>query len=424
MEETKKTIGWLTCHYNWDKAYSLTSVIEDQLVMNLKYGYKCVLFVLPAFQDEAKVPKGVEIRKVVPQFVLENYKGFSFPVNYKEEENKVVEMLKKDAADIDIMIAHDMHFIDTFLPYCRAIHTVTQYDFLKAKWLLWTHSAPSPREIQEDNPHNARFHKPRNAKLVYLNNYHALALAEMYGTYLSEVSVVHNSIDPRTFWQLDPFVVNLINKYDLLSADYMGIYPLSSTRMVNGKQVQKAVKVFAKLKERGHNIRYVICNAHANGQREKEAIKDLQAMFASWGLGPNEVIFTSLEESPKYEAGVPREIVSQLFHLSNVFVFPTISENCSLILLEAMLSKNLLVLNRNVPQLNEFGKDHALYFEFDSKDTTVDYHGKEEKYYADIALIIENQMLNNKPLRGQRDLLKNYSLDNIFKKQIEPLYYE
>ena len=418
-----KTIGFLTAHYNWDRSYSITSVMHDQLVMNLKYGYKVVLFVLPAFQDDDKIPAGVEVRKVVPQFVLENYKGFSYPKNWKDEVKQVVKVLTDKASDIDIMIAHDMHFIDSFVPYCAAIHELTQYDLIKAKWLLWTHSAPSSRDIQGGgNPHDMRFMKPRNSKLVYLNNHHALALAEMYGTWLSEVAVVHNSVDPRTFWTLHPLVESLINKYDLLSADYMGIYPLSSTRMVGGKQVQKAVKVFAKLKERGHNVRYIVCNAHANAPTEKKTIEDLQTMFAGWGLSTNEVIFTSLEQSPTYEGGVPREVVSQLFNLSNLFVFPTISENCSLVLMEAMLSKNLLVLNSNVPQLKEFGKNQAIYFEFDSKDTKVSY-SDEEGYYNDIAKIIENQMLINKPLFGQRDLLKNYNLDRIFKRQIEPLYY-
>jgi len=423
MEESKKTIGWLTTHYDWSKAYSITSVIHDQLVSNLKYGYKCVLFVLPAFKDNDKVPAGVEIRKIVPQLILEKYKGFNNPSEFKAEVKQVVDALKQYASDVDVMISHDLHFIDTYLPYCGAIHEICQYDLIKAKWLLWTHSAPSARQITDGSYHNLRFQLPRNAKLVYLNNYHALALAEMYGTMLSKVRVVPNSLDPRTFWNLHPLVENLINKYDLLSADYMGIYPLSSTRMVDGKQVQKAVKVFAKLKARGHKVRYVICNAHANGNREKEIIKELQVMFAGWGLSSDEVVFTSLEEGPKYEAGVSREVVSQLFHLSNLFVFPTISENCSLILLEALLSKNLLVLNRNVPQLQEFGKDNALYFEFNSKDTTVNYVN-EERYYEDIAKIVEDQMLNNKPLKGQRDLLKNYSLDNIFKKQVEPLYHE
>ena len=342
---------------------------------------------------------------------------------FKSEKKQVVEALKKPASDIDIMIAHDMHFIDTYIPYCGAIHEVCQYELIKAKWLLWTHSAPSGRQITEGSYHNYRFQLPRNAKLVYLNNYHALALAEMYGTFLSEVRVVPNSVDPRTFWNLDPFVTNLINKYDLLSAYYFGVYPLSSTRMVDGKQVHKAVKVFAKLKAQGHNIKYVICNAHANNQREKDTIKNLQVMFTDWGLTSNEVIFTSLEDSPKNEDGVNREIISQLFLLSNLFVFPTISENCSLILLEAMLSKNLLVLNANVPQLREFGGNNALYFEFNGKDTTVNYKD-EEGYYSDIAKIIENQMLINKPLNGQRELLKKFNLDYIFKRFIEPLYYE
>ena len=384
MEKQSKTIGWFCTHYDWSKAYSITSVIHDQLEMNLKYNYKCVLFVLPSFKDDDKVPAGVEIRKVVPQLILEKYRGFSNPPEFKNEVKQVVDMLKTHASDIDVMICHDLHFIDSYIPYCGAIHEVCQYDLIKAKWLLWTHSAPSSRVITEGNCHNYRFQLPRGAKLVYLNNYHALALAEMYGTILSEVRVIPNSVDPRTFWNLHPLVTNLINKYDLLSSDYMGIYPLSSTRMVDGKQVQKAVKVFAKLKARGYTVRYVICNAHANAQAQKDAIKNLQSLFNSWGLTNDEVCFTSLEDGPQYEVGVPREVVSQLFLLSNLFVFSTMSENCSLILLEALLSKNLLVLNDDVPQLKEFGGTEALYMKFSSKDTTTHYNN-EELYYEDWA---------------------------------------
>lgn len=423
MENKKLTIGILTTFYSYDRAYSLVSVVNDQLAMNVKHGYKTVLFVLPSFQDDHLVPEGVEIRKVVPQVILEPYRASSWPKEWRTDVMQVVDALKTHAKDIDVMIAHDLHFIDTYLPYCGAIHDICQYGLLKAKWLLWTHSAPSSRQIAEGNPHNLRFQLPKGAKLIYLNNYHTLHLAEMYGTWLSEVRVVHNSVDPRTFLNLHPLVTSLINKYDLLSADYMGIYPLSSTRMVDGKQVQKAVKLMSELKKRGHNVKYIICNAHANHEREKNTIKDLQATFASWGLSPDEAIFTSLEDSPTYEAGVPREVISQLFQISNLFIFPTISENCSLVLLEAMMSKNLLVLNASVPQLREFGKDHALYMDFESKDTKINY-ADEDKYYAEWAAIVENKMKQQTALIGQRDLLKNYNLDQIFLHQIEPLYYE
>lgn len=423
MEEHHKVIGILTTLYSWDRAYSLVTVIGDQLEMNVRHGYKTVLFVLPSFQDDDKVPKGVEIRKIVPQIILEKYKGFNNPNEFKSEVRQVVEALKKHASDIDVMIAHDLHFIDTYLPYCGAIHEICQYDLLKAKWLLWTHSAPSARQLVEGSYHNFRFQIPKGARLVYLNNYHMLPLAEMYGTWLSEVRVVYNSLDPRTFSNLHPLVDKLIAKYNLLSADYMGIYPLSSTRMIDGKQVHKAVRLIAKLKARGHSVRYIICNAHANAQREKEAIKNLQVQFAGWGLGAHEVIFTSLEDCPTHENGVPKEVINQLFQISNLFIFPTISENCSLILLEAMLSKNLLVLNADVPQLREFGKDNALYMQFEGKDTKVNY-SNEDQYYADWAAIVENKMNQQTALLAQRNALKNHNLDHIFTHQIQPLYYE
>ena len=73
----KKVIGILTTFYDFNRAYSLASVVYDQLVMNVRHGYKTVLFVLPSFKDDDKVPQGVEIRKIVPQLILEKYKNFA-----------------------------------------------------------------------------------------------------------------------------------------------------------------------------------------------------------------------------------------------------------------------------------------------------------------------------------------------------------
>ena len=417
-----KTISILTTFYAWDKQYSLTSVVNDQIIANLKYGYKVVLFVLPSFKDDQKVPQGTEIRKVVPQLILEGYRDFQTPPNWKKDVEKVVEAFEKHLEDIDVVISHDLHFQEWFTPYAAAIHEVCNRGKLKCKWLLWTHSAPSPKPDVEW-PHSARFNLPKGAKLIYLNNSDAtILLAESYNTWLSEVRVVHNSVDPRSFWNLHPFTKYLIDKYDLLSADYMAIYPLSSTRMVSGKQVDKAVKIMSKLKKLDNKVRYVVCNAHANAENEKKTIKDLQEKFSDWGLSNTEIIFTSLEQAPIYEQGVPREVVSDLFQLSNLFIFPTNSENCSLILLEAMLAKNLLVLNRDCPSLREFGKENALYFSFGGLGADTKYDD-EEKYYEDIAKIIENQMGINRPLKAQRNLLQNFNYDKIFR-EIEKLYYE
>ena len=68
-----KTIGVLTTFANFDNSYSLCSVVESQLIALVKYGYKTVLFTHDNFKDDAKVPKGVEIRKTIPRFQLQDY---------------------------------------------------------------------------------------------------------------------------------------------------------------------------------------------------------------------------------------------------------------------------------------------------------------------------------------------------------------
>src|SRR3990167_8339059 len=144
-------------------------------------------------------------------------------------------------------------------------------------------------------------------------------------------------------------------------------------------------------------VKLVVCNAHANDKREKQLIAETLSFATQKGLNASEIIFTSLENPPENELGVPREVVSQLFQLSNIFIFPSISENCSLVLLEAMLSKNLLVLNDSVMPMREFGKENALYFKFGGLDENVNYDDK-DRFIGDVAKIINAEFTNNKTI--------------------------
>ena len=75
--------------------------------------------------------------------------------------------------------------------------------------------------------------------------------------------------------------------------------------------------------------------------------------------GLTRLIITSEEEDPetgeKMELGVPHEVVKNLLAYSDLFVLPSTSEACSLIMLEAGASKNLVVLNSDLPSFYDFG---------------------------------------------------------------------
>lgn len=417
-----KTVGILTTFYDFSNSYSLTSVVEAQLTALVKNGYKTVLFVHDNFKDDDKVPQGVEIRKIVPRFLLVDYSGCQDPSpDLFDQANKTYAVLKEHIQDIDIIIEHDLIFQGWFLPYCLAIHKLAEET--QIKWLHWIHSNPSSQPANVHKVHEARFKLPKNSKLVYLNNQYLLHIAEAYHTFPKDVRIVYNPLDPRLFWNLHPLVKDLIDKYDLLSADFIQVYPVSSTRMVDGKQIHVLIELFAKLKEQGKKVKLIVCNAHANDKREKQVIAEVISFASQKGLNQTELIFSSLENAPLYELGVPREVVANLFLLANLFIFPSISENCSLVLLEAMLNKCLLVLNESVPPMKEFGKENALYFKFGGIMENVTYNDR-EKWLADVAKIIIAEFTNNRTLKANQDIRQHYSYDHIFKTQIEPLFHE
>lgn len=427
----QKKVAIFTTFTKWDESYSLTSVVHDQLVMHVKNGYTPVLFVLESFDqvDINKIPEGVEVRGVIPQIILEPYKGLAMPQNWREDVEKVKKALREHAMDIEIMLTHDIMFIDTYLPYNIALREAE----LPCKYFHWVHSAPSPRPDLKDNMHANRYTLPPNSKLVYLNNDKALALAEMYGTYLRNVRVVYNSRDPRTFWNLHPLVNQLIDKYDILSADIISIFPVSAPRMIGGKQLDVVIQIHDHLKALGLKTKLIVCDAHANGTNEHNAALERRT---------NDVIFTSLvgngkfggfdilpypgEQDRQYEQGVPSKVVSDLFRLSNVFIFPTISENSSLVLAEAMLAGNLLVLNEDVETLREHaGAGNAIYLKmgsFDMGTRTKEHALERTEYLRDIAKIIKSEWEVSKPLQAKRRALTNQNLDVTFSR-IEALYF-
>src|SRR3990167_4630528 len=156
----KKTVGILTTFYEFSNSYSLCSVVESQLQALVKYGYKTVLFVHDNFKDDDKVPGGVEIRKVVPRFLLVDYSAHQdVSPDLDRQAEEAYQSLKKHCGDIDIILNHDLIFQAWFLPYCMAIHKYAEESNIK--WFHWIHSNPSTAPQDLKFPHILRYKLPK-----------------------------------------------------------------------------------------------------------------------------------------------------------------------------------------------------------------------------------------------------------------------
>lgn len=411
-------IAVLTTFYNFERSYSLTSVVEEQLLMLKEGGHQPILFVHDNFNADAEIPEGVEIRKVVPRFTLVDYSS-NQPVQsgFYDQVKEAKEAFLKNMQDIDAVFTHDIIFQGWFLIYNVAMREAAEE--LKCKWFHWVHSAPSPRPANLTSPHDCRYKMMKNSKMIYMNNVDTLRLAEMYGGTLDDVRVIYNPMDLRN--GMSKFTKKLVSKYKLLEKDVIQVYPVSSTRF-SGKQVDKVIRIISEIKKQGKSVAFVCPNAHANGDREKRAIEGLINEGMKRGLTREEMIFTSLE-GKEYEMGVSKDIVLELFKLSNLFIFPTLSENCPLILLEAAANKCLLVLNDDFPPLKDFFQEDALYFKFSSLlyNTTFE---NEDNWYRDVGRVILGELKKNRPLNAFNKLKQKFNRDWIRQNQLEPTLYE
>lgn len=408
-------------------SYSLVTVVLNQLHALLRFGYKPVLLVLPGFHDDDKVPQGVEVRKVVPQIILEPYAGRNLSKITQEKVIKDVEevavALLDNCADCDVVITHDWLLVDTYAPYAAAMHLLEGEESLKnVKWFHWIHSHPGKYESYP-YPWNEQFAIPKGHKVVYLNNTDLVSVFERYQGTIDDVAVVHNPVDPRSFFQFKGLAEKIVNDTGVLDADVVQVYPVSTPRMVENKQIDKVILLFSKFKKLGKKVRLIVCNAHANAQNEKDSISRMLDYAKKCGLDDGDVVFTSLIDAPAWESGVPHDVVRDLFLLSNLFVFPTTSENCPLILLEAAATKNLLVLNDDFLPLREFFGGDALYFKFGSLRISTTYSDK-DIYFEDMAKIILAELKRHRALSSFATLKQKFNYDYIFKNQMELLFFE
>jgi hypothetical protein len=428
-----KRVAILTTFGSFSEAYSLNRVVMNQIRMLVDHGYKPVVIVGQHFQPvKDYTDPNVEIRHIPDVPVFNEVK---MDATFDQDVTALEREMTKALEGIDVVLTHDIVYQPAAVKHLVASKRIAKRR-PELRWLHWIHSATSPYTLQELRPlfvdeyANIIREKFPNSFYIFFNHYSIHRIAKNFNVEDSDVKIVHHPTDIKMFYKLEDTTWDIVKKYKMLEADVIGTYAI---RLDRGKQVERYIKTIAAFKRLGKSVRMIIGDFHSNGGDKVTYRQELKETAKKWGLGEGEVIWLS-EQKSDWEVEVPYEVIADFFHLSNVFVMPSVSESYSLITQEAGLSGVSMVLNADFPPFREiFGTaphcgDYSKFSSNINILTGLDGDTKSEPnnepdFYLNLAKIMNYDLENDRSLKLKTFLRKERNLDNVFERELEPLIH-
>ena len=429
-----------------DPAYSLNRVTQDQIKMLISGGYEPVVIVGEGFKPIEMYEKA-EIREI-PNVPCHN--NITKDDTFDDDVEKIYQAMKKHLADIDVVITHDFVYQPAALKHNLASRRIAQEN-PKIKWLHWIHSATPPYTLANLRPYFQQDYlelveKPfPNSFYIAFNQIAMPSISRNFNVDRSMVKYVPHPIDLPRFYGMDEVADRLFDEHDIHLADAVCVYPI---RLDRGKQVEYVIKTMAQLKEFEMDVRVIIADFHSTGGDKVTYREELKNLAIDWQLSPQECIFTS-EFDKAWEVRVPWETLTKLVQYSNVYMHPSVSETYSLTTQEAGVGGAVLVLNQDFPPYRDIYGANAIYRKYSSNwdimaDLTEAYTDRtrtdtqygpnqapdfarkdfEKAYHHETAGMIAYHLKNDPSLAMQIHLRKNRNLKTVFKKHLEPLFFE
>lgn len=400
IHENKKPlkVAILSHFHKMPESYSPARATKNQIKMLAKHGHDVTLFA----QEGSKLDIGCKIEPILPRFKMEKN------VVNEEMKNKMIDILREKLPQFDVCITQDF-YIDSLITYREAVRNCG----IDIPFLHFCRSGIG-RPIDFSMP---------NARFVYLNYTDVGHFARKIGVDVKQCRTVPNEKEIFYMFDFHPVTRMIIDKFQLWDRDIIQTYPICSTRF-DAKGIDSVIKTFVELKRLGKKVALIITNA--NGRKRANDLKSKQEIAKNMGLNENEFIITSLLANEQYNisAEVPNQVCAELMQVSNLMIMATIAEVSSNILLEAAMTKQLLVLNSDLPCLSDaIDKRAVLQYPFTSSKS-MHYTGRDNESLNKLAKQIIGQIDSNKADKTFRHVWKNYNSHSMYYNILEPLLYE
>jgi hypothetical protein len=312
-------------------------------------------------------------------------------------------MLEDNLSDADVILTHDIILHSFYQPYYEAIKE-WQNDKV---WLHWIHSRPSSNK---QTPPGYIIYPNASEKALVCGHYN---LQEQ--EHKVKVSRASHAIDPLELWDYSSLTKDLVRASDFLGGDFSLIYPRGGDP---GKQTEKILYLLSGIKEMGYESKLLIVDWQSQGDKFQKYMDKMEILAEDLGLS---VHFTS-RLSDECSQGIPRQSVIELLDLSNMYIHPSNGETYGLVIHEAILRGNLVVLNHDVSPMRELFGEAGIYMDFGSSTMSRKYEPDEQVYWRNEARRLVAEFKQNRTLVAKSKAQREWTPKALWR-EFESLLY-
>ncbi len=331
------------------------------------------------------------------------------PPGFMDMVTQLIQTLKPALSKFDNLIVHNIFTKHFNLPLTVALHRLLDEGVIK-NCIAWCHditwtSPSSGSKVYERYPWDLLKTQRDDTIYVVVSKRRRQTLADLFNCSLEEIKVVYNGVDPKTLLGLSSEGAELIGRLGLLDDDLILLMPV---RITQAKNIELAMKIIAKLKERGVSPKLVLTGPpDPHDAKNMEYYQSLQDLRRE--LGAEEEIRFVFESGPypNEPYSVSIEVVGDLFRVSDMMFMPSHREGFGMPVLEAGLV-GMPVISTLVPAAEEIADVNVTIFNVEDRP-------------EDLADLILKWAQENPVHRHRREVRKKYTWQAIFKRDIEPL---
>ena len=322
----------------------------------------------------------------------------------KRLTSRIYKILQDWAQDLDVIMAHNVLHMPFNLPLSLALRRMATSGNGPIV-VSWAHDSPylEPNypEYLKDHPWNVLCRPHSNIYHVTISESRRRLFAELCG----EVTwkLIHNGIDPKSFFYLDPKSVKLAEELCLFSRDLVLVQP---SRITPRKNLELSIHIVRGIKILGYNILFIMTGAFDPHEvRAVSYYRRLRYWIKELGMQDNIAILAEYRFSDRKKLVPDRIFIRDLYLMADMLLMTSKDEGFGLPLLEAGMIKLPIACSEILPFL-EVGED-VCFFHLD--DPPLSIAGRIMEYLG-----------RTNTHKMFRSVMRKYILDVVCRKEIMP----